>query len=380
MSPRKRVKKGLEPNLYETNGYYRYKHPVTKVWRGMGKNKKLANAAARQMNSENMPGQTLIQKFYVDRASGSLEFNMEYLVDRYTLEFLPTKELKPDSLKGENGRLNRIKKDIGSTLLSDVTVKVCADYLDKNFTKSPYVKYRGTLVELFNFAKRKGDFSKDNPAVSTEKKIKQANKKTRQRMSIEQYKELNEIAPEWMKNAMDFAMITLQGRNEVVSAKFEHIDKERNTIKIIRKKTDKHEWAFLELDISPELGAIIKRCRNSGIVSPYIIHHKPVRRNPDNTKEHWSQILPGYLSSELQKVRDKIDLFTCLEKPERPTFHEIRSLGSHLYKKAGYSDEEYVQPLMAHADIAMTKKYQSGHEIEWTRVRADLKLGAVLGN
>ena len=138
--------------------------------------------------------------------------------------------------------------------------------------------------------------------------------------------------------------------------------------------------AFLELEISPELDSIIKRCRNPGIVSPYIIHHKPTRRNPDNSKEHWSQILPNYLSGQLREIRNELALFTCLEKEERPTFHEIRALGSHLYEKTGYSDEDYVQPLMAHADIAMTKKYQSGHEIKWTRVRADLKLGSVLGN
>jgi len=380
MTPRKRIKKGLEPNLYETNGYFRYKHPVTKIWRGMGSNKKIANAAARQMNSEHMPGQEYIQQFYVNRASGYIEFDMTYIVDRYIKEYLPTKELKSGSLKAEIGRLNRIKADIGSTLLNDVTVKVCADYLDKNFIKSPYVKYRGTLVELFNFAKRKGDFTKDNPALSTEKKTKQANKKTRHRMSVEQYKALYNAAPEWLQNAMAFSLITLQGLNEVVTAKFEDIDRDNGTIKIIRKKTDKHEWAFLELEISAELDEIIQRCRTSSTTSPFIIHHKPTRRNPDKTKEHWSQILPNYLSSQLRDIRNELDLFTCLKKEERPTFHEIRSLGSHLYEKAGYSDEEYVQPLMAHADIAMTKKYQSGHEVKWTRVRADLKIGAVLDN
>jgi hypothetical protein len=47
MCAAKRRKKGLEPNLYETNGYFRYRHPITKKVKGMGKNKKLANDAAR---------------------------------------------------------------------------------------------------------------------------------------------------------------------------------------------------------------------------------------------------------------------------------------------------------------------------------------------
>jgi hypothetical protein len=61
-----------------------------------------------------------------------------------------------------------------------------------------------------------------------------------------------------------------------------------------------------------------------------------------------------------------------------PSFHEIRSLGSYLYSKAGFNNEEYVQPLMAHADVEMTKKYQSGHQITWTKVRADLDIKSIL--
>ena len=199
-------------------------------------------------------------------------------------------------------------------------------------------------------------------------------------MKIEQYQQLYASSPDWLKNAMDFSLITLQGLNEVVHAKFEHIDKDANTIKIIRKKTDKNEWAFLELEISPELDAVIKRCRADGIASPFLIHHRPKRRNPCKTKEHWSQILPGYLGETLRDIRNELDTFTCMTKDKRPTFHEIRSLGSHLYDKAGFDKENYVQPLMAHADVEMTERYQSGHEIKWTRVRADLRINDFIQN
>jgi integrase len=183
----------------------------------------------------------------------------------------------------------------------------------------------------------------------------------------------------WLQNAMEFAMIALQGRSEVISAKFEDIDWDRRIIRIIRKKTDKNEWAFLELDISPSLEKVIRRCESSGIKSPFLIHRSPERRRPDKTKEHYTQILPRFFSNEIQKTKSNLSLFECIEnKEEHPTFHEIRALGSHLYKKGGYSDEEYVQPLMAHADVAMTKKYQSGHEISWTSVRADLDLDSIL--
>jgi integrase len=158
---------------------------------------------------------------------------------------------------------------------------------------------------------------------------------------------------------MEFSLITLQGRSEVVSAKFSDINEENNTIRIIRKKTDKHEWAFLELEISTQLNKVIKRCRASNIASPFIIHRQPTRINPDKSKEHWSQILPNFLSKGNNETRAELDSFKHLSGEQMPTFHEIRSLGSYLYSKAGFNNEEYVHQLIAHADVVMTKKYQS---------------------
>jgi integrase len=374
MPPRRRIKKGLEPNLYENNGYFKYRHPLTRKERGMGKDKKKAVAAARQLNAMLMDGQDLIE-----RVLGSFNTNhtLTYVIDRYIDEYLPSKELKSSSKDAEIGRLNRLKKDLGQETLDKFSVRFCAEYLDENFMRTPYVKYRGTLKSLFEFSKRKGLYSGENPIDATEKKTRQANKKFRQRMTLDQYLSLRKASPEWLQNAMDFSLLTLQGLNEVVNAKFEHIDRETNRLRIIRKKTDKHDWAFLELDISPDFEDILNRSASSGIKSPFIIHHRPKRKNPDNTKEHWTQILPNYLGSELRRIRDSLEIFTIMPKEHRPTFHEIRALGAHLYDKHGFSDKEYVQPLMAHSDVEMTKHYQSGHEIKWNRVRAELSLEAI---
>jgi integrase len=320
----------------------------------------------------------LLVKFYSDRVEGRLDVSIAELCERYLKEFLPTKDIKESTKYHEVNRINRLKEDLKTESVYDFTVRSAAEYLDKNFTKNSYVKHRGSLRELFDFAKRKGLYDKENPVSATESKTKQSNIKIRQRMTLQQYKELHAAAPDWLKNAMDFSLITLQGRSEVVSAKFADIDEEKKTIRIIRKKTDKHEWAFLELEISPQLDEVIKRCRASNIASPFIIHRQPERINPDKSKEHWSQILPNFLSKGVNETRAELSSFKNLEKEEMPSFHEIRSLGSYLYSKAGFNNEEYVQPLMAHADVEMTKKYQSGHQITWTKVRADLDIKSIL--
>lgn len=374
---RRRAKKGLEPNLYESKGYFRYRHPITKKESGMGGNKAKANAAARILNARLIKEPDLVKKV-ID--AGKAPATFEIVIDRYNKEFLPSKELEKTTLNAEIGRLNRIKLDKGAAILSDQTVRDCADYLDSNYEKNPYVKYRSTLKAIFDFAKRKGLFEGENPVDATEKKAKQGNKKERQRMTLKQYQALHEAAPEWLKNAMDFSILSLQGLSEVVSAKFENYDEENRTIRVIRKKNSKHEWAFLEIEVSDDLHKIIQRCRKSNIASPFLIHHKPERRNPDNSKEHWSQILPNYLGSELRKIRDSLDIFESIPESQRPAFHEIRALGSHLYEKSGYSDADYVQPLMAHSDVKMTRHYQKGHEVKWNRVKAELLLDTVHKN
>jgi hypothetical protein len=66
-----------------------------------------------------------------------------------------------------------------------------------------------------------------------------------------------------------------------------------------------------------------------------------------------------------------------MPKEQRPTSHEIRSLGSWLYEKAGYS-QGYVQALMAYSDEKMMAYYQAGHEQKWMTVAVELSLKSIL--
>ncbi|MCX4025087.1 phage integrase Arm DNA-binding domain-containing protein [Endozoicomonas sp. SM1973] len=55
MASRPRKKKGLCPNLYEYKGGYRYKHPITKEWHPLGRDKPRAIKAARELNAILLP-------------------------------------------------------------------------------------------------------------------------------------------------------------------------------------------------------------------------------------------------------------------------------------------------------------------------------------
>ncbi|MFB9353119.1 tyrosine-type recombinase/integrase, partial [Streptomyces heliomycini] len=52
----------------------------------------------------------------------------------------------------------------------------------------------------------------------------------------------------------------------------------------------------------------------------------------------------------------------------KPTFHEIRALGSRLHERAG-TDVASIQVLMGHADPEMTEVYLDGHDIRWLQAQ-----------
>jgi integrase len=72
-------------------------------------------------------------------------------------------------------------------------------------------------------------------------------------------------------------------------------------------------------------------------------------------------------------VRDLVPEIAKLKPEQRPTFHEIRSLGGHLYLHAGFT-EEYVQTLMAHSTAKMTAHYTDRHEPEWVTINGAINI------
>lgn len=376
MAPRRRLSKNrdLPENLYSTrvNGvtYFRYRHPVTGVFHGMGSNKVEACAAARQLN-----GILLKDSDLVGQVMGTVEQDVNHLITRFQKEYLPSRKLAPSTLKTINYRLGRIGRDIGHRPIDQVDVQAIAEYLDENFQRDSYVKHRIALVDLFRFAIMKGLYPSEwgNPAETTYAKTDYG--KSRQRLSLEQFRKIHEASPAWLQIAMEIALVTLQGRAEVINMRFdEYKDKK---IRVVRQKTSKHEHSHLEIHC-PELESIVRRARLSGIASPYIVHRRPVRKKDAEGRDHWTKLTPNHFSEQFRKYRDKSEACKHLPRDQRPTFHEIRALGSWLYKKAGYDNKTYIQPLMAHADENMTEQYQKGHQREYVRVEAGLNLKKLL--
>lgn len=382
MAARKRLQKNKDligTNVgYHVKGgqmYFYYIHPVTKIKTHWGAvDRRDAINAARKLNAMLFREDDLVSDVIHSKAK---EYHFAAILARFQLEALPEQALRPKSLNRKLALIKRLAVDVGDKNIEAFTLKDLAQYLDDYFAGDAYIRARSLFSEVYRFAKRKGLYTgQDNPADDTERKT--VPKKKRVRMTKEGYKAIRTAAPEWLQDAMDLALITLQGRYEVVHARFD--DEKDGYWHIIREKTkDQTERAFIRFPVGDNLRKLLDRCRKRPILSPFVVAKKPESRNREQikTKEHWTQILPDYLSKAFQKARDECGFFDAMPPAARPTFHEIRSLGGDMYIEQGYS-KEYVNLLYGHTTIKMTEHYLKGHRIAWSECEAALDIERAL--
>jgi len=297
----------------------------------------------------------------------SLVFNQ--FLDIFDNQILSERILSDTTRDFYRLRLTHIRSHLGEKPIDELRIADVSEFLRK-YPPRASNQYRTFLGDIFKHAIGMG-YTEANPAVST---IPRVHHKKRQRMTLDGYRAIYSCAPQWLQNAMDLGIQTLQRRNDICNMMFKDI--EQCALKVIQEKTKKHgASAYLEIEILPPLQAVIERCRDD-ILSPYLVHRLPnklMRQNLRLTnRAHVTQVLPDYLSKEFNKAREKSGFYSHLTVNERPTFHEIRSLGSAIYKQMGVNPQE----LLGHKgrdDSAMTEHYISGHVV-WTKVSAGINL------
>lgn len=359
--PRKHAYKALPVNLTydKSTQHYRYRRPDNHKSFSMGKDKAKAITAAKQLNSLLITDCNLVSKVI-----GSTQTLLAYIENRFKPAILQERELAEKTLQDYQYKLRIISdNNISQLKLADIVVADISQFLSQ-FPPTQSNRYRSLLNVIFKHAVAEGLIS-DNPVhVTLNRKIK----KHRQRLKQDEYHRIyhHENTENWLKNAMDLSLITLQRREDVLNMKFSDI--KEGHLYVIQKKTAKHgASAFLKIKIGNTLQDIIDRCRDA-LNSPYLIHRRPDRLIKSKTRDHHTKVLPDYLTKCFSAVRDATQLFQHLSEYQRPTFHEIRSLGIKLYEDKGIN----AQVLAGHTTRNMTEQYKLGHDIEWQEVAAEL--------
>lgn len=349
----------MPPNLYRSGkNTWRYRHPITGKFHGMGADKAKAITAARKLNDLLISSNDLVSTVIGEVTFK--EFSQKFLDEKRRKDGRP---LSANTVKSYKNSLNRCAK-WEKIALSSITLLMVNELLD-SIPASISIETRSLLKQLFDLAISKG-LVVDNPAAQT---IKRLRVKQRKRHTVEGLTAIRNVSPEWLKNAIDLAMLTTQRRVDIVNMKWEDI-KDGYLYVAQEKTTDDPEDDFeilegsgyVRIKINMALQCVLDRCKDN-VMSPYIIHRVPKGKikNRDQFKEHWTKVEPDFLTSRFLFAVKKSNPYPGLKGRQLPSFHEIRALSIYLHKKVGKS----AQTLAGHATEKMTEFYASGHEIIW---------------
>lgn len=375
--PRKRGNRDLPANLYaDRRGgkvYYLYKHPTKGSRHGMGTDRTQAILAAQQLNS-----MLVFEVSLVDQVIGKANTFSTWLTKYASLR--ASEDLAAKTRKQLDYDLGLMREKLGPIPIADITVFHCSEFLDgwvSSGRRRMAARMRSQLIKCFDFAMGNG-LVDSNPASKT---LPITATVERQRLTKEQFDQILELAPLHIQNAMRLALITLQRREDIAAMKFAnikdgylHVVQQKTAKAKKRKRADSiNAAAYLRIEVTDQLQNVISNCRRTGIVSKHLIHHLHSRKSAGATHTEVKKgmpMQPDNITRGFASARNRSGLFDDMPAKERPTFHEIRSLGAHLYRESGVDP----QALLGHTDAKMTAHYLDGHGTEWTVVKADLAI------
>ena len=375
MTPRRRSHKNrdLPPNLYpfEKGGvvYYRYRNPQTRkmTYFPPGTTKAEAVDAAKQLNTLYAHGRNAIAAVM----GHDKQTTVGGYIEHYLKRVLPGRRinghpLSPEYIKETTRILNRIAENLGPRLLlKDVTQKDLAFYLNALPSAEAHNQHRTRLVKLYSHAVSDGIVSENVPEKILKRDKEQ---KSRKRLTVEQYDAIFAHARPAIQNAMELSLNALQRRADIQKWRFS--DSDDGFVKIIQSKTRKHgPSAYIRIPLNltlvhsalklNTLAELIEHCRDDTIC-PFVIHEKPEKARKSKEKEHLFQLTRSAISHGFSEARDATGLFDSMKPSERPTYHELLSLGEHLREKQGW-DTKAIQALRGHTTERMTQHYLDGH-------------------
>ncbi len=357
-----------------------------------------AIAAAVQLNEQFAAGAVPIEQTKPKPGRLSLERHVE--------EFITDRERRDPSLRSKQswanrrGYLRQLAREFDGIpvhRLDLLTIQSWWDSLTGNAQRSRKAEYQ----KLFNHLMARGlckaldanPFSNSDDAPRVAMRAKPP--KERMRLSVEQfwkiYARAGDMGFDFLQIAMGLSLVTTMRRGDLCELRFDrHLagDVLRKAISKSHAQLSEAEFRANPSNLSWDLDKhlllrqLVNRSRELSMKHarcPYLLSWRPQKRIRSEQREHTHQVLPDYITRAFNDARDSAGIFTDTTPPKaRPTFHEIRALGSHLAERAGYSTRE-VQVLMAHTDEKITRHYQAGHATHWTDIDVVIPMDVIGG-
>jgi integrase len=353
--PRIRKRANWPSNLHEPRpGYYTYRNPIDKTTHVLGRiSLALAIFEATEANlaaERSQPHKSLAERIVE---------SSETIAD--LVRQMPTEGLKSNTLKTRGYHDKAIIAAIGSVKCAELTTKHVADLIEP-LVKADKKRWAAAIrMRLISICRRGMSLGwmKDNPAMHSERpKVKV---KRRRLNGIDEFNLILAKAPQvndWLENAMLLALVSGQDRSTI--ARWERSFVRGDIAAVQRSKTSiKLEIPLaLRMDaIGMSLGDVIAKCKSTGVVSKYLLHHI---RNQGRAVRG-SHVKIGSISMAFAAARE----LAGIKGVDAPTFHEIRSLSKRLYDSQGNVN---TKELLGHMSEAMSQMYADSRGIAPIRV------------
>lgn len=344
MGRRRTTNLDLPPRMQLRRGRYYYVPSTgTRAWIDLGKDKAKAMAAwARLEAGEALPLGTPI--------------TLGYLMDRYLREVIPEKAEKTQA--EQKRQLERLRRVFGELLPEDVQPVHIGKYLDGR--KDRHGRKAGSaanreialLSHIYTKAMRWG-FANRNPCRGIERN----KEKPRDRyITDEEYAAVLKAAPPAVRIAMELAYYTGQRLGDVLKMRWSDVQDGR--LHVTQGKTA----ARLDIEITPELNAVLARARQSGKLCGLTIVHN----------RHGQAYTVDGFESQFARARENAGVKDF-------HFHDIRAKAATDAESFGDHVRD-IQALLGHASITTTEIYLRAKRVRQVRAVTRIVDGIVDGN
>lgn len=365
MSPRRRSerKRGWPKHLYERDGYYSWRNPLTREEFGIGRDKGSAFEQAMEAN-RHIIGLTdkprLIHRLTGDGERSVEAWNIKYQAAIAKQDYAVMTLRSYKTLGARLVRMLGADTPVGSIKALAVSGMLEAVVLEGKARTAQSL--RGFAQGWFREARVAG-WTEESPVGDTRLSVSVGVK--RARLTLDVFMRLYDSTdPVWLKNAVALALVSGQRREDVAEAQFKDFhDGGWWCVQHSEKGANPHR-VFIPLDLRLDafgmsLGDVVAQCRRTGVVSKYLVHQTVHRGNSPVGRKIWIDTLS-------HRFADAVEALAIDWSPKTPpSFHEIRSLSERLYAAQGID----TQALLGHSDAATTALYHDSRGAEWTRIK-----------
>jgi len=356
------------PNLYpdtrKRDGHWRYRR---------------ADGTFKSFQATEAKAITLALEANATQESAPLKIQPASSISIWIGKFIQYRQQLDPSLNGKQSWKNRqsalreFARVFSGTPTHAISLMLIRQWWDKQTPHAQRSK-RPELNKLFNYLMMEGAVRlPSNPFSTADDKPRVMSrpvpKRSRTRLSIDQYRTISEAAPPFLRIAMAISLYTSMRRGDIAALRFDRHVADGYLAKQISKSHAagigaNNRW---ELAKHPLLRETLAEARELALqchACPFVLSRLPERRIMGEIKEHFAQVLPKMISDTFTETAKRFGI-------DGVTFHEVRALSAWIYRKAGH-DQKLIQQMMAHSSGKMTEYYQAGHEIEWLDITIGL--------